>query len=442
MSLAALAVGSAACSSTDTGTIALVAGEEDVFTAAPACVSVSVNLVEDDDDAGTVTTLGTATLPASSVALSDISSSAQGTLHVTAVDATGTVQARGTSLPLELGALAGETLDVYVQRVGQMSLMPGPISTAHTAPQVVIADQRYLAAVDPGAAGATLDLYDLLAFAPTTSVPLTRAANSLVASGTLLVAIDPAGATYVDLTDLSTGELSAPPGDSFADIAGGQTVVSPTGVSYVVGATRLTGASTAQILVVAADGSTSFAQLMTPRLGASAAYVAGRGLVVVGGSAADRSAGAELLTDGAGAATPLAVPTDATTGAGVIALDSETLLVAGGVLTDADGGVASGATRLIDLACTSNCVTSWPPLPGGLTLSPATAFLLDGAAGSPSVLLVGDDAQTSTHAVVLDAGAATETKLREARQGARAIALPTQGVALVGGTTDLESYLP
>ncbi len=430
----------ACSSSSDTGTIALVAGEDDVFTAAPACTSVSVSLLS-DDDSGTVTPLGSTSLPASSVALSDLSSSASGTLQVAAVDATGTVQVRGTSLDLSIGGLAGETLDVYVQRIGQTSLMPNPLSTVHTAPRVVISDQRYIAAVDPGAANATLDLYDLLAFAPTTSVTIDRAANSLVAANTLLVAIDPTGATYVDLLDLSSGELTAPAGATFADVAGGQTIVSPANVSFVVGATRQTGAATQQILVVAADGTTSFAQLQTPRLGAAAAYVTGRGLVVVGGSALTGSAGAELLADGASTSTELPLPLDATTGAGAIALDNETVLVAGGVLTDGDGGVSSGATRLINLACTSeDCVTPWPALPE--TLNPTTAFLLDGTAGAESVLLVGDDATTMTHAVLLNAADAGDTPLREARQAARAVVLPTQGIAIVGGTTDIESYLP
>ena len=430
----------ACSSSSDSGTIALVAGEDDVFSATPACTAVAVSLLS-DDDSGTVTQLGSTSLPASSVALSDLPSSASGTLQVAALDSTGTVQVRGTSLDLSIGGLAGETLDVYVQRIGQSSRMPNALSTVHTAPQVVISDQRYIAAVDPGAASATLDLYDLLAFAPTTSVTIDRAANSLVASNTLLVAIDANGATYVDLLDLSSGELTAPAGASFADVAGGQTVVSPTNVSFVVGATRQTGAATAQILVVAADGSTSFAQLQTPRLGAAAAYVTGRGLVVVGGSALTGAAGAELLADGASTSTELPLPLDPTIGAGAVALDNETVLVAGGTLTDSDGGVDSGLTRLLDLACTTgSCVTAWPALPE--TLSPTTAFLVSGTAGSQSALLVGDDPTTLTHAVRIDATAATEVPLREARQAARAVVLPTQGIAIVGGTADIESYLP
>ena len=85
-------------------------------------------------------------------------------------------------------------------------------------------------------------------------------------------------------------------------------------------------------------------------------------------------------------------------------------------------------------------MTAWPALPE--TLTPTTAFLLDGTAGSQRVLLVGDDAMTMTHAVVVDAADASDTPLREPRRAARAVVLPTQGIAIVGGTTDIESYLP
>ncbi len=431
-------MGAFACSTSDTGTIALVAGEDDVFTAAPACTSVAVSLLA-DDDSGTVTQLGTAALPTSSVALSDIPSSASGTLQVAATDSTGTVQVRGASLDLSIGGIAGETLDVYVQRIGQTSLLPNPISQVHVAPQLAISDGRYIAAVDPTDAGATVDLYDLLAFAPTTSVNIARAATSLVTSGTLLVAIDPNGATYVDLLDLTTSDIDAPTGATFADVAGGETVYAPTGVSYVVGATRQTGAATTAVLVIAADGTTSFSQLVTPRLGASAAYVTGRGLVIAGGSADTASSGAEILGEGAATATAIAtVATDATSGAGAVALDGETVLLAGGVLPG-DGGLTAAPSRVINLTCTASCVSSWPALPE--TLDPTSAFLVKTTAGAPGVLLVGDDAQSSTHAVLLDATTATEITLREPRQSARAVVLPTQGVAIVGGTTDIESYL-
>ena len=393
-----------------------------------------------DDDSGTVTQLGTAALPTSNVTLEDISSSASGTLQVAATDSTGTVQVRGASLDLSIGGLAGETLDVYVQRIGQSSLMPNPLTAVHVAPQVAISDGRYIAAVDPTDAGATIDLYDLLAFAPTTAVTIARAATSLVTSGTLLVAIDPNGATYVDLLDLTTSDIDPPTGaTSFADVAGGETVYAPTGVSYVVGATRPTGNATAAVLVVAADGTTSFSQLVTPRLGAAAAYVTGRGLVVAGGSADPASAGAEILGEGAATASALTtVPTDPTTGAGAVALDGETVLVAGGVVPG-DGGLMPAPSRVIDLACTASCVTTWIALPE--TFTPTSAFLVDGTAGSQSALIVGDNPQLATHAVLLTATTFQQIPLQEPRQQARAVALPTQGIAIVGGTVDIESYL-
>ena len=64
----------------------------------------------------------------------------------------------------------------------------------------------------------------------------------------------------------------------------------------------------------------SFAALATPREGACATFVAGRGLVVYGGDGS--AAGAELLATGAQLAAPLPFPADDVKGCAATALDS------------------------------------------------------------------------------------------------------------------------
>ena len=103
-----------------------------------------------------------------------------------------------------------------------------------------------------------------------------------------------------------------------AESNGGRSIVASDGSVYVVGATR-GDPPTAAVVHVAADGVLTSATLSAARRGAAAAWVEGRGLVVVAGNAS--AAGVELLADGAKAFVPLAFTADATVGAAVVALD-------------------------------------------------------------------------------------------------------------------------
>src|SRR6185369_11140273 len=109
---------------------------------------------------------------------------------------------------------------------------------------------------------------------------LTRPAASLATYGTIALSIDENGATTFDLSDGSTADQAPPAGGAWSDVAGGATVYSSDGTSYIVGATRTAhGGPTARVLRIGADGALSFASLITPRAGACATVVEGRGLV-------------------------------------------------------------------------------------------------------------------------------------------------------------------
>jgi hypothetical protein len=201
---------------------------------------------------------------------------------------------------------------------------------------------------------------------------------------------------------------------------------------YVVGGTRVGGGPSSRVLVIANDGTTTFASLAKPREGACATFVTGRGLVVYGGNAAD--AGAEVLAPGAAIATPLPFPADAVKGCGASALDATHVLVVGGAGSPLDVAGAAAA-RVLDLGCADKCAPS--PWPGALGLVRAEAFTL-----APNAAIVaGDDATGASHVFRVTDGGAAEIGLKAARRGARLVALPVAGtLAIVGGAAAIEQY--
>jgi len=230
---------------------------------------------------------------------------------------------------------------------------------------------------------------------------------------------------------LTTGDTTAatlPSGSAtWADIAGGLTVLADDGTEYVVGATRTTVPATAAILVVSTSQTLSWAALNTPRLGAAAGWVTGRGLVVAGGSSTLNSAGAELLGADAVIAGPLPYPTDPTTGGGIDALDSAHALY-----------VAGSSAHVIDFTCTSACTeAAWTAtLPAALTF--AQVFDID----SSSVFVVGEEAGGASHAFELSSSLAQEIPFKLARNHARAVRTPMGPIAVVGGNAVMESFTP
>ncbi len=426
-----LAAAASACSSTPSGTLALTTGgETDTFSRAPQPTSLHVDAV---DAKGNVTHISQAALPATTIDLPDQDASETASVRITGLDATGNTLVWGQSLPFQFGALDGLTLDIFVQRTGELARMPNPLGTAPSAPLLTLVLGRYVVA----AAGTASEIYDLLQWAPVDAPPtLPRAPLSLAAFGTQVLLIDASAATAFDLSDSTPTDIPVPAGGSYADVAGGATVVATDGTSFIVGATRAAGAPTASVLVVSTQGNLSFASLTTARAGAAATWVDGKGLVVTGGSA--MGPGVEVLAEGGTSAVALAYPPDASTGGGAAPLDATHVLLAGGSMPDmSDPGV-----RSVDLGCPSACATA-PWMTPPLGLASASVFAL----GATDALVVGGDANDATSAYRVSPpsssgpmGAAVPVPFKVARSHARAIELPSGAVAVVGGDKTIESF--
>ncbi|AKV01778.1 hypothetical protein AKJ09_08441 [Labilithrix luteola] len=422
----ALAAGALSCSSDKTGTVTLsVGGEADALTRSPAPTVLVVEQIATD---GSKKEVSRTNLPGSTeLSLGDVGRSDTGALRVSGLDATGKVLVLGESLFLEFGALERVDMSVFVQRTGELARLPNaPVPLA--SPVVDTALGRYVLI----ASGTSTQLYDLLTLTTLGQAPtFARPARSLLVVGTTTIAIDENGASTLGLTDGTETTLNPPTGGSFAELAGGATIKAPDGSTYVVGGTRLSGGATARVLRVTSDGTASFASLATPREGACATWIEGRGLVVVGGSA--DGAGVEVLAATATQATPLAYPADPVRGCGASGIDTSRVIVAGG--TGASGDSGQGApSRVIDLACTANCTPAAGTVPIPLVRSDAVYIAGD------AVLVAGDDASNTTHAFRVTPTDTREVPLRVARSGGRLVAMPTGGAGLVGGVAEIEQY--
>ncbi len=419
---------------------------DDPFVGPPAATEITVNALGLD---GGTTLLAEVPATAGSVDLGTYEESNTESISVTATDGAGTTVASGETLSVELGALAGATLGVFVQRSGTLSRMPTPLSDARPSPLVEILGGRYVLVA--GGTDATLQtqtqLYDLIAWSPLASPPtLPFAPQSMAVAELQALAISSTQATWYDLTESTSTAATAPSGGpSWGDVAGGATVTaSDFSVSYVVGGTRASGAATSAVLIVAASGTLSWGTLTVARLGASAAWVDGLGLVVVGGNVTSSTPsslapGVEVLSPGATTSLALGYPADATAGAGVTALDSSHVLVVGG------SGANGTAARVFTLPCSvsASCApvlwsTALPtplPLAQAFGIDPQTAFV------------TGEDPSGAMHAYRLSSSVVAEVPFRVPRSHAQAVRLPfglpgAGPVAVVGGATSLESFIP
>ncbi len=422
-----------ACSSKPEGSIQLlVGGETDALTRAPVPVSL---LVESVDSAGAATQLTRVALPATTIDLGSPSQDTVAVIRVTAFDADGAIRVRGASVPVQLGGLAGTTLELFIQRTGELARLPSPFSDARPQPLVASVSGRYLFAAGGADASiaSTTQLYDLATYTPMASPPkLPRAPKSMALFGTVALLVDETGATWFSLADSTSADAAVPSGGSFAEIAGGATVSADDGSRYIVGGTRTMGDPTPRVLRLDAAGTISFVTLTTPRRGATATWVVGRGLVVAGGSTT--GAGVELIAATATSATALPFPADATIGAGAAPLDAARVLLAGGL----DATMADAKLRVVDLGCASSCAPSafGPSLAAPLVRSQTFAL------GDGSALVVGDDAMGATHVTRVSPTRADDVPLKAPRNGARAVALVTGAIAIVGGAAVVETFVP
>jgi hypothetical protein len=435
----------AACSSSDSGSIQIITGgETDTFTRSPVPAELVVQAV---DTSGNTTTLATAKLPAATIDLGSRSESTIASLEVTglAADANRTRLIFGASVPLFFGGLNGATVPIFVQRVGELARLPGLLGDARQTPLLAVVQGQYLFAAGgaPSSLATTMDLYDFGGYSPVSSLPtLPLAPQSLAFVGTYgwFLASD-GTAHFYDLGgggDL--GAIPPLPGGSFADVAGGTTIVGDSGVQYVVGATRTTGAPTAAVLAIDPNDSSNtnypyggpkWITLAAPRVGAAATWVSGRGLVVIGGS--PTAAGVEIVSSGTTTGAPLGYPADPSVGAGATPLSTETVVVAGGLTpTGTDPGV-----RTIDLACAAACM----PAPWGTPLAVPLGFAQAFTVSASEAFVVGNDALIGlTHAFTVTATATTEIPTKVPHSNARAIWSPVGSIAVVGGSGQIETF--
>jgi hypothetical protein len=449
------------CSQQDRATIRLVTGgETDTFTQAPAPTTLRVDAVRGLADGGVqITTLGTASLPTTALDLGSENESTAAELTVAGFDDSGDQVLQGTSLVLDFSSLAGTTIPVFVQRTGQFARLPGPLADSRQTPTLAIVSGRYLfvgGGTDPSIA-TTTQLYDFMQLAAVGSAPLLpRVPESIAFDGTVGWLMDADGGNYFDFSDGSREDIELPAGGgSFADVAGGATVVDENGAQYVVGATRTTGGASSWILKIDPNdttntsypfGNPTWLELLAPRAGAAATWVVGQGLVVAGGSAT--AAGAEIFFEGSSSPVSRDLPyaPDGSIGSGAAALDAQRVLLAGGAVSGVDAGV-----RIIDIGCTPPlgvgvCVpTTWPGLPTVITS--AQVF----SSNSGKVMVVGSEPPSAgdggstadagvTHVYGLTSSGPSAIATKVPHTNARAIASPLGTLVLYGGAGEIESF--
>jgi hypothetical protein len=420
----ACVVVAAACSSKPTATLDVVTGgEADAFSKQPTPATIVVEEVGTD---GVPKELSRSAYPADTLSLGDVGQNDVAAIRVTAIDGAGKPLLRGESLFVQFGALSDTTFEIYVQRTGELARLPRQPGVKLDAPMVDVLLGRYIVA----ASGTATMLYDLLFLQALTTLPtLPRNAASLATYGTVTLAIDENGASTLDLSDGTTAEQPSPVGGTWGEVAGGMTVHSSDGTSYVIGGTRTAhGGPSARVLKIGADGALSFASLITPRLGACATFVTGRGLVVYGGSAT--GAGAEVLAPGTAQAAALPYASDAVTSCGIATLDATHIVVAGGTRQ----GVPDAPPSAFDLGCAADC---HPAVWHDVVALPRAQG--DGLAGD-AALFIGDDAAGNSHAFRCSPDACREIPLKVPRQGARVVPLPDGSTGMVGGVPEIETY--
>ena len=409
------------CSGDPDGSVVIVTGDEpDVFTRAPAPTQLKTEIIALD---GTRSTLSTTALPEGSVDIGSRSQDDIGAVAITGYAADGTAVVKGESLLVQWGALSAQNLLIFAQRVGEMAHVPaGP--AAFDAPQSIVVEGRYLLE----ASGTTTQLYDLFSLSTLAAPTLPRAAKSIAEYGSSALVVDENGATGIDLETGDTTDIDAPTGGTYSEVAGGAHIVASDSSQYIVGATRIGGAGVSvRVLIIDASGTPSFAAFNTPRQGACATYITGRGLLVYGGTNVGPTSGAEILDPNATVASPLNFPTDPVQGCGAATLDNQTVLIVGN-----DGGPA----KTLDLSCNGSCAPkAWV---GNIPLvNPEVTAL-----SATVALVVGQDAAGVSHAYRAMAGGVTEIPLKDpTRKNAHLLPGPADGTYIVGGSiAGIESY--
>ena len=403
-SLGLVALAAATCKpATDQGSVEILT-VDDPFTGPPPATSITVQGIGYDDGGldGAITTLAAGPPSQASIDLGTYDETTTESLLVTAIDSAGTKVATGETLPVELGAIADLTLGVFVQRTGTLSRMPSPLGDGRTDPLVSIIGGRYIF-VAGGTDSSLQTETELLrsgllgsaresADAPRCpridrDRPATGARDHVVGGG--LVRSKASDTTDAGTPSGSDGEAG------WAQVAGGATIVSADqSFSYVVGGTRTSGAPTNTVLIVSSTGSLTWGSFSALRLGATAAWVEGLGLVIEGGNQAPASdasvpPGVEYIVEGGSAGNALDYAPDFSTGAGMVNLGplagttASSVLIVGG----ANGTIGGTSARVITVPCGTTDAPCAPTAWDATLLTPLTftqAFALDSSSASSS----------------------------------------------------------
>jgi len=412
----------------------LVGQENETWSADPPPTRVQVEFVSTE---GARTVIGQSTAPAQAVTIRNPGSptGVVGRFEVTGFDAADTPLVRGASVPYIVYNLRTGSIPIFVARAAAWSRAPENLEHGRVRPVALVADQFRDQSLVITAGGevkdfnpAIPDVYDVIYWKGLKEQPaFPRAPKSMVLVGTKLLCIDDAGASSIDLAIDKVREEPAPPGLTFAEVAGGDVFRLADGTSYVVGATRATGDATAKVLRIEgrSDALTMRTVSLTAARRGAAAGVVGGNLVVWGGSA--EGSGAEALTKAQDAFTPLPFPPDATAGLGLATVEGNTVLLAGG--KDLVTGAAA-PWRTFDVACTADCAATELATPPR-ALDRTHVFRL----GTGNLLVAGESEDGEFHAFSLATSPPeiTERPLRERRRGATSLWLPNGQPGVLGG---------
>ncbi|MBK8258755.1 MAG: hypothetical protein IPK82_39625 [Polyangiaceae bacterium] len=373
--------------------------------------------------------------PGGTLDFGEVDETAAYTFEVTGFDASNNPVLRGRSLGgIVLGQLASDTFSVFAQRLGGWSRPPGSIGRTHMEAPTVTVGERYLFLTggNPGSDATQIEEYDLLSWAGiqgTETFPF--AAQTLWSDISAVLAL---GAPNTDeAVQLDADGFFAPalPADltSFGEVAGGSVVTSPNRV-FIVGASRPDSPTDAVLDIdLTNENAVTVRRLNSPRAGATAAWLADVGLVVIGGS--NTAPGVEVLAESAAKFAIRDFPPDPTVGAAATRGSVETLLL---VMGGTNGG-APANTRAIDPRCTSACAgEDLPNLTLPVALRRTAAFFAD----TGKLIVVGDETEGDglTRTFLLDdlKNTLVEMPLREPRKGASSVATPNGALALWGGS--------
>lgn len=362
-----------------------------------------------------------------------------GSYRIEGFDADGDLRVSGASMPMAAAGLAARTIPLLVGTAGEFARPTLLEHVPGASPRLAPFGDRWVLVVGAGAADdgrVETDLFDVgfwraLSDPPRLPCPgdPCRVESLSVTQDNYAILIGPGGAKWFDLELQGFDDLVLPEGTSPEELSGGDVIQRPDGGAYLVAGTRK-GEPSAAVLEIEPDGFLVRRDMLVPRQGAAAAWVDGRGLVVIGGS--ESGAGVELLPDGASAFVSLPFPSDPTYGAALAVHDSSRIERLGGISL-ADG--LHQPSVMYELGCGSDCEAT--PSGDALELEAVQAHVLP---ETDSTIFIGTDSfgisrcYSHTPEGLLELPA-----LRDERRWASAIVLATGQLGVFGGVDSEDS---